>query len=79
MPTINEVIKRLQEEPDKEKHIAVAIWNEEDVKEVAEDLEIPKEDIQYILDEIDNDQDCNVGITWDTIQAHVDDWEDNQK
>jgi len=73
MPMVQDVIQRLQGyQPDE--HIAVAIWCEEDVILLAQqemDREISREDAQAILDQIDANQDCELGINWDTIRCGI--------
>lgn len=55
-------------------HVAVAIWSREDVFDVAErrDMKITEAQADAILDEMDRKQDCEVGITWDTLEFYLD-------
>jgi len=55
------------------KHIAVAIWSEDDVLDRAEERGIPctEEQAQEIVDSMDSRQDCSIGITWDTIDCYL--------
>ncbi len=55
-------------------HVAVAIWSEEDVLGRAKERGIPitREQAQEILDEMDGKQDCELGITWTTIDCYLD-------
>jgi len=71
MPTYEEILKRL--EPEKGKHLAVAIWAEDDVLGRALELgvKITGEQARSIIDEIDHRQDCSFGITWDTIDYYL--------
>ena len=73
MTTVSEAIKRLKW--NKKQHIAVAIWCENDVLERARErnIEITKEEAAEIIDKIDNKQDCELGITWTTIDCYLDD------
>jgi len=73
MPTVSSVIEHLKGyQPDE--HIAVAIWCEEDVFGRAEerDMTITKEQAQSIIDQMDANHDAELGITWDTIDAGLD-------
>jgi hypothetical protein len=75
MPTVREVIKHLKSyKPDE--HIATAIWCEEDVLGRAKERHIPitREQAQEILDKMDIKQDCELGITWTTIDCYLDDY-----
>ena len=68
MATIEEAQKRLE---GIKGHVAVAIWQREDVLGKAEELgiEITPEQADEILDEMDHRQDAEIGITWDTIEV----------
>jgi len=72
MPTIEEIIKRLNFF--KDECVAAAIWTEGDVIGRAEyrGIKITKEQAQEILDLMDRKQDATIGITWDTIDYYVD-------
>jgi hypothetical protein len=73
MPTVASVIEHLKGyKPDE--HIATAIWCEEDVLGRAEerDMVITREQAQSIIDQMDANQDAELGITWDTIDAGLD-------
>jgi hypothetical protein len=71
MPTMQEAIKRLRW--NKRQHVAVAIWCEDDVLERAKfkGINCDREEAAEILDEIDRKQDCELGITWDTIDCYL--------
>jgi hypothetical protein len=74
MPIVSDVIKRLNEQYKPDEHIATAIWCEEDVIGFALDemgKEISREQAQSILDQIDANQDCELGITWETIRSGI--------
>ncbi len=72
MVTKEEVYRRLA---DIEGHVAVAIWQREDVFDMAKrlDIEITEEQADEILDEMDHRQDAEVGISWDTIEFYLQD------
>ncbi|KKL56233.1 hypothetical protein LCGC14_2247450 [marine sediment metagenome] len=57
-------------------HVAVAIWNPEDVKERAKALgiKVTDEQVNDILDRLDEKQDCSLGISWDTVDCYLDDY-----
>ncbi|MDD5060898.1 MAG: hypothetical protein PHN44_01260 [Candidatus Marinimicrobia bacterium] len=71
MPTYKEILHRLK--PEKRKHLAVAIWAEDDVLGRAMELriKISGEQARKIIDEMDRKQDCSLGITWDTIDYYL--------
>ena len=73
MPTVSSVIEHLQGYKPEE-HIATAIWCEADVIGRAEErgMTITREQTQSILDQMDANQDAELGITWDTIDAGLD-------
>lgn len=73
MPKVSEVIEHLKGyQPDE--HIACAIWCEEDVIGRAKERgkEVTQEQAQNILDAIDRKQDCELGISWDTLDVYID-------
>jgi hypothetical protein len=73
MPAVKDVIEHLKGyKPDE--HIATAIWCEEDVLGRAKEQgkKITREQAQEILDTIDRKQDCELGITWDTLDCYID-------
>jgi len=74
MPTVADVIKHL-EGYDKDSHIAAHIWCEEDVIAKAKERGryITTEQTQEILDRLDSHIDCELGITWVTIDCALDD------
>jgi len=74
MPTVADVIVRLNEQWQPDDHIAVAIWGEDDIIGRAEerDIKISREQAQHILDTIDNKQDCEVGISWVELDIYTD-------
>ena len=77
MPTVSSVIERLTNSYSPDEHIATAIWCEEDVIGCAKErgMIITREQAQSILDQMDANQDAEIGITWDTIDAGLDELE----
>lgn len=75
MPTVSDVIVKLNENYQPDEHIAVAIWCEDDVIGRARERHkvVSREQAQRILDTIDNKQDCSLGISWDTLDFYIDD------
>jgi hypothetical protein len=73
MPTVAEAIKRFD---GVKGHVAVAIWQEEDVLERAKALrvKITHEEAGKILDLIDLKQDCELGINWTTLDIFIQDY-----
>jgi hypothetical protein len=78
MTTIKELIGHLQNSYKPEDVVAVAIWTRDDVLERAKErgLTISLEEADQIIDRIDRRQDATLGITWDTIDAYLDDREE---
>lgn len=74
MPTVAEVIKRLNWA--KGQHIAVAIWCEEDVIERAKEKGVimGHKPAAEIMDALDHDHDCELGITWDSLDYYIDEF-----
>lgn len=75
MAKVQEVIGRLNAY-DPNEVVAVAIWCVEDVLERAKErgIKVSKEQAEEILDEIDRKQDASLGISWDIIDAYLDDF-----
>ena len=71
MPTVPEVIKRFDWL--KKQHVAVAIWCEDDVLQLAkeEGIKCSRKRAREIIDEIDHKQDCELGISWDIIRDYL--------
>lgn len=71
MPTVKEARERLR---GIRGHMAVAIWQEADVLGRARErhIKISRKQASEILDEIDRKQDCELGITWTTIDCYLD-------
>jgi hypothetical protein len=76
MPTVKDVIERRLKGV--HGHIAVHIWQREDVKGIAREKGIQLSDkaADEILDSIDDHVDSELGITWETLRCEVDDWKD---
>jgi len=74
MPIVSQVIERLGSQYKPDEHIAVAIWCEEDVFGRAEErgMVITREQAQSIIEQMDANHDAELGITWDTIDAGLD-------
>ncbi len=72
MPTVAQARERLQ--MDNNQHVAVAIWCEDDVLGRAKErgISCTREQAQEILDYMDSHQDCELGITWTTIDCYLD-------
>ena len=71
MSTVTEAIKRVGWNGSQ--HVAVAIWCEDDVLEKAKEMGVKcsRARAREIIDKIDRQQDCPMGITWDTIGCFV--------
>ena len=72
MATVDEVIKRVI--GNGKQHIAVAIWCEDDVLGRAKErgISCSISEAREIIDLMDSKQDCELGITWDTIDCYLD-------
>ena len=70
MSTVEEAKNRL---PDDGEHVAVAIWCETDVLQYAKQIgvECSRKRAREIIDEMDRKQDCELGITWMTIDCYL--------
>ena len=73
MPTIEEAVKRLRS---LEGEVALIVWTESDVLERAKErgIKIGQEAVRDIIDRMDRKQDASLGITWDTIDCYLDDF-----
>ena len=71
MPIVPEVIKRFGWL--KRQHVAVAIWCEDDVLQLAkeEGIKCSRSRAREILDEIDYEHDAMIGISWNTIRVYL--------
>lgn len=73
MPTVSSVIEHLKTYR-QEEHIAAPIWCEDDVLDAASERlqDITIVQAQSILDQLDSNHDAEIGITWDSIYAALD-------
>jgi len=73
MSTVANVIEHLKTY-DPNDHIATAIWCEEDVIGRARERgkEVTRQQAQEILDTIERRQDCELGISWITLDVYTD-------
>lgn len=76
MATVAEAKKRLGW--NSKEHVAVAIWCEDDVIGLArqEGVQLGRKQAAEILETIDNNQDCEFGITWDTLRYFIGEFKD---
>ena len=60
---------------DDSQHYAAPIWCTEDVIAKAKEMHkrITKNMANDIIDQIDRKHDCEMGITWDTLECYIDD------
>ena len=74
---LQDAAKRLIVYNQDDEHVAAAIWCEEDVFTKAKErgLKITREQAQEIFAKMDNNQDCELGITWTTIDVYLDEIE----
>jgi len=71
---VRDVIKHLSDNYQLDDYIATAIWCEEDIIGRARQRGkvVTRQQAQRILDTIERKQDCELGISWLTIDAHTD-------
>ena len=76
MTTVKEAIEHLQRHLKPTDHVAITIWNVEDVLDQAKErkIKISKRKAEELLDDLDRHQDASVGINWDTISAYLDEY-----
>lgn len=74
MAQVRDVIKKLTDNYQLDDHIAIAIWCEGDIIGRAQERGkvVTRQQAQQILDTIERKQDCELGISWLTIDAHTD-------
>ena len=74
MPMVKDVVDNLNRLYQPDEHIAVAIWCEDDVIGRANErnMSITIEEARGILEDMDNNHDAEMGITWDTIDSGLD-------
>ena len=71
MSTVAEAIKRLKWNG--RQHVAVAIWCEDDVLGYAKQIGVKcsRKRAREIIGKMDRKQDCELGITWTTIDCYL--------
>ena len=71
MPTTKEAIERFKWLENQ--HVAVAIWCEDDVLELAmeEGIKCSRKRAREIIDAIDHKHDAMMGISWNTISDYL--------
>jgi hypothetical protein len=76
MPTIEGAAKHLMSLGEPTDIVAMAIWTEDDVLGKAKErrIALTEEQAQEILETIDHKQDASIGISWDTIDAYLNDY-----
>ena len=74
MPMVKDVIKHLTDNYDLDDHIATAIWCEADIilRARQRGKVVTRQQAQRILDTIERKQDCELGISWVTIDVYTD-------
>ncbi len=73
---VKDLIQKLKEWYKPTEHLAVHIWSSDDIKEAAQEMEteLSQEDINNVLDNLDNDIDSELGISWDTLRSAIEDY-----
>lgn len=58
----------------RQRKYALSVWQVDDILYHARDMDEPlyKHEAEDLISIIDNDHDCNVGISWDVISCHID-------
>ena len=74
MPTVAEARKRLDWCGGDDAIVCISIWSVEDVIQRAKerDMTITKEQAEGVLNNMDNKQDCSMGVSWDTMDCYLD-------
>lgn len=74
MTTVNELIKRLRNTYKPDDVIVAHIWQPEDVIMRADErgIEITQEEAEDAILDIEHHLDCELGITWITIDCAID-------
>jgi len=74
MPVVVDLVKRLNETYQPDDYVAVAIWCREDIigRGKERGRVITMEQADGILDLVERKQDCEYGISWDTIDCFTD-------
>ena len=70
---VKDLTERLQQWYKPDDHLAVHIWEIDDVTGTAKEMgaELSADDANEILDIIDSHIDCEYGITWETIKTSI--------
>ncbi len=73
---VNDLIHNVKEWYKPDEHLAVHIWSSDDIKEAAQELEagLSQEDINNFLDNLDNNIDSELGISWDSLRSAIEDY-----
>jgi hypothetical protein len=71
--TVRELIKHLRSNFELDEQVAYHIWTAEDVQFRALEMNVvvTSEQADSIVSAIEDNKDCNYGITWDTVQAQI--------
>lgn len=75
MTTVKDHIEHMKNSYKPEDIVAVAIWQVDDVLGQAKEtgIKITRKQAEEIIERIDRRQDASLGISWDTIDAYLDD------
>lgn len=75
MTTVKDHIEHMKNSYKPEDIVAVAIWQVDDVLGQAKEMgiKITRKQAEEIIERIDRRQDASLGISWDTIDAYLDD------
>lgn len=75
MTTVKDYIEHMKNSYKPEDIVAVAIWQVDDVLGQAKEtgIKITRKQAEEIIERIDRRQDASLGISWDTIDAYLDD------
>lgn len=75
MTTVKDHIEHMKNSYKPEDVVAVAIWQVDDVLGQAKEtgIKITRKQAEEIIERIDRRQDASLGISWDTIDAYLDD------
>lgn len=83
MTTVKSLIEMLQRNHYPDEVIAAQIWHTEDVLDQAKNrdpvVKLTKADAEQILEDLDRHQDASLGISWDTLDCHIDEFLREQK
>jgi len=75
LTTVKDHIEHMKNSYKPEDIVAVAIWQVDDVLGQAKEtgIKIIRKQAEEIIERIDRRQDASLGISWDTIDAYLDD------